>query len=50
VTIAPALRASFPNVPPNPPLEPQAEQQRLFEHTASFIAELAAHQPVPLDR
>jgi predicted ATPase len=35
-------------VPPNPPLEPQAEQQRLFEHTASFIAELAAHQPVLL--
>jgi ABC-type oligopeptide transport system substrate-binding subunit/serine/threonine protein kinase len=48
ITIAPALRANFPDVPPNPPLEPQAEQQRLFEHAVSFFAGLTERQPVLL--
>lgn len=45
LTLAPALRTHFPDVPPNPPLDPQAEQQRLFESVATF---LIAHAPLML--
>lgn len=48
LTIAPALRAQFPNVPPNPPLEPQAEQQRLFESALELCARQARRQPLCL--
>jgi ABC-type oligopeptide transport system substrate-binding subunit len=48
ITIAPALRASYPDAPPNPPLEPQAEQQRIFDHVAAFLADLAGRAPVLL--
>jgi type II secretory pathway predicted ATPase ExeA len=48
ITIAPALRANFPDVPPNPPLGPQAEQKRLFEHAVSFFAGLTERKPVLL--
>lgn len=36
ITLAPALRARFPTLPPNPPLEARAEQQRLFESFGQF--------------
>lgn len=48
LTVAPALRARFPNVPPNPPLEPQAEQQRLFESALELCARQAKRQPLCL--
>ena len=48
LTIAPALRANFPDVPPNPPLEPQAEQQRIFDHVTSFLANLTLRAPLLL--
>ena len=48
ITIAPALRDSFPDVPPNPPLEPQAEQQRICEHVLAFLAGLSDRAPVLL--
>ncbi len=48
LTIAPALRGSYPDVPPNPPLEPQAEQQRIFDHVVAFLSGLAARAPVLL--
>jgi tetratricopeptide (TPR) repeat protein len=48
VALAPALRLRFPDLPVNPPLEPQAEQQRLFENMAAFCATLAARAPILL--
>lgn len=46
ITLAPALRARFPDLPPNPPLDPQAEQQRVFESVVTACAALTAHAPV----
>jgi serine/threonine protein kinase/tetratricopeptide (TPR) repeat protein len=46
ITIAPGLRSVFPDVPPNPPLDPQAEQQRLYESVVRFASALAARSPV----
>ena len=40
--LAPEIRERFPNLPENPPLGPQAEQQRLFESVASACAALIA--------
>ncbi len=48
LTLAPALRARFPDVPPNPPLDPHAEQLRLFESVVALFAALAARAPVVL--
>jgi ABC-type oligopeptide transport system substrate-binding subunit len=48
LTLAPALRTDYPDVPPNPPLELQAEQQRIFEHVVAFLAELSHRAPVLL--
>jgi eukaryotic-like serine/threonine-protein kinase len=46
VTIAPALAARFPGLPPNPPLDPQAEQQRLFGSVLALVESLAAASPL----
>ena len=48
ITFVPALRERFPDVSPNLPLEPQAEQQRRFDSVASFLTTLAARAPVLL--
>ncbi len=48
ITFVPELHDRFPNVQPNPPLEPQAEQQRRFDSVAKFFAVLAAHAPLML--
>jgi predicted ATPase len=48
VTLSPDLRARYPALPPNPPLDPQSEQQRLFESVATATAALAEHAPVLL--
>ena len=45
VALAPALRARFPDLPPNPPLDPQAEQQRVFESVVAACAALTARAP-----
>jgi serine/threonine protein kinase/DNA-binding SARP family transcriptional activator len=41
LTLAPALRIQFSDLPPNPPLDPQAEQQRLFESVVAFCNALS---------
>lgn len=46
LTFAPALRARFPGVLPNPPLEPQAEQQRLFESALDLCQRRAQRRPL----
>ena len=48
IAITPTLRERFPQVPPNLPLEPQAEQQRRFDSVAHLLEALAAHAPVML--
>lgn len=48
LTIAPELRLNFPDVPTNPPLDPQAEQQRLFENITMFFAAQCQHLPTLL--
>jgi len=48
LTLAPDLRVQFPDAPPNPPLDPQAEQRRLFESVVKACAALAERQPLLL--
>jgi ABC-type oligopeptide transport system substrate-binding subunit/DNA-binding SARP family transcriptional activator len=48
ISLAPGLRVRCPDVPPNPPLDPQAEQQRLYESAFTFFANLANHTPLLL--
>jgi tetratricopeptide (TPR) repeat protein len=48
ITIAPALRAIYPDVPPNLLLEPQAERQRIFDNVAAFFALLSERAPMLL--
>jgi len=48
LTLAPDLASQFPNVPPNPSLDAQSEQRRLFESVVSFIASFAQTIEVPL--
>ena len=42
ITLTPALRVRYPDVPPNPPLDPQTEQQRIFESVVALCAALTA--------
>ena len=46
--IAPDLRIKYPDLFPNPPLEPQSEQQRIFESLAAWLAELNSTAPLLL--
>jgi predicted ATPase len=46
--LAPALRLCFPDVPPNPPLDPESEQQRLFENMVAFCGALSERRPLLL--
>jgi tetratricopeptide (TPR) repeat protein/predicted Ser/Thr protein kinase len=46
IALAPELRMRYPNVPANPPLEPAAEQQRLFESVVALCSVLAARAPL----
>ena len=46
--VAPALRSAYPDIPPNPFLEPQAERQRIFDHVTGFFALLAEQSPLLL--
>jgi tetratricopeptide (TPR) repeat protein len=46
--LAPELKPYYPDVPPNPDLEPEAEQQRLFENVVAFCKILSDYEPLLL--
>jgi tetratricopeptide (TPR) repeat protein len=46
LALAPALRFRFPDVPPNPALDPESEQQRLFESVVALCTALSARGPL----
>ena len=48
ISLAPELRVRFPDVPANPSLDPQAEQQRLYESAFIFFSRLASEAPLLL--
>ena len=48
VTLAPSLRLHYPDVAPNPRLDPEAEQQRLFESVVALCQLLVERAPVLL--
>jgi predicted ATPase len=48
MAIAPDLQARYPEVPPSPPLDPRAEQQRLFESVVALCSALAERTPLLL--
>ena len=48
LTLAPDLRASYPDMAPNPPLDPQGEQQRLFESVVALCTTLSQRRPLLL--
>jgi predicted ATPase len=48
LTLAPSLRLRFPDVPPNPSLDPKSEQQRLFENVVACCQALCERAPLLL--
>jgi len=48
LSLAPDLKPYYPELSPNPALEPQAEQQRLFENVVAFCGTLSEDNPVLL--
>jgi serine/threonine protein kinase/tetratricopeptide (TPR) repeat protein len=48
ISLAPELRVRYPDVPANPSLDPQAEQQRLYESAFIFFSRLANKAPLLL--
>lgn len=46
ITLSPSLVYQFPDVPPNLPLDPLAEQQRLFESMVYFCRAISEQTPV----
>jgi eukaryotic-like serine/threonine-protein kinase len=46
ITLHPSLSAHFPHVPKNPPLDPQAEQQRMYESFADLIQMISETAPL----
>ncbi len=48
LTLAPGLRLRYPNLPSNLPLDPQSEQERVYESAVEFCAKLAARAPLML--
>ena len=48
VTLAPVLRAHHPDIPPNPPVDPHTEQQRLSESIVLLFSALSRQGPVLL--
>ncbi len=46
--LAPELKPYYPDVSPNPKLEPEAEQQRLFENVVAFCQAISEHTPLML--
>jgi tetratricopeptide (TPR) repeat protein len=48
IALAPELTSRYPDVPANPPLDPRAEQRRLFEHLGIFFSVLCDRTPLLL--
>jgi tetratricopeptide (TPR) repeat protein len=48
LTFAPTLRLRFPDVQPNPSLDPESEQMRLFENIVAFCQALSNRAPLLL--
>ncbi len=48
LTLAPSLRLRFPDVSPNPSLDPKSEQQRLFENMVACCHSMCEEVPVLL--
>ena len=48
LTLAPSLRLRFPDVTPNPSLDPKSEQQRLFENMVALCQALSDRAPLLL--
>lgn len=48
LTLAPHLRPHYPHILPNPPLDPQFEQQRVFDSFTAWCEMLAAQTPLLL--
>ena len=48
ISLAPELRVRYPDVTANPRLDPQAEQQRLYESAFIFFARMASEAPLML--
>ncbi|MGB9299631.1 MAG: ABC transporter substrate-binding protein [Anaerolineae bacterium] len=46
LTLTPELRPRYPDLPENPRLDPQAEQQRLFENLVIFCTALSDRAPL----
>ena len=46
--LAPELKPYYPDVAPNPALEPEAEQQRLFENVVGFCSTISERAPLML--
>ena len=46
--LSPELRSNYPKVEPNPELDPEAEQRRLFEHMVSFCQNISDQSPLLL--
>jgi tetratricopeptide (TPR) repeat protein/CheY-like chemotaxis protein len=47
VKFAPALKQSFPHMRPNQPLDPQSEQQRIFDSFVSFFEAISQARQAP---
>ncbi len=45
ISITPDLQVIYSDIAPNPRLDPQAEQQRLFENILAFFATLSGQKP-----
>ena len=48
LVLAPELRPSYPGVPPNPSLKPEAEQQRQFESVVALLSAVGERTPTLL--
>jgi DNA-binding SARP family transcriptional activator len=46
LNLTPQLRARYPQIPPNPTVEPLFEQQRLYDSFVSWCDELARNTPI----
>ncbi|HEX9675823.1 MAG TPA: protein kinase [Anaerolineales bacterium] len=46
LSLAPDLRPYYPNVPENPPLDPESQQQRLFESVVTLCTRLSEQAPL----
>ena len=48
ISIAPEMQVDYPDIPPNPDLEPESEQRRLFECILRFFSAVCAEKPLLL--